>query len=66
MRTQTEKARDDRNRRLCSDYQDMTGKEECAPHRIFVALAKKYNITIPCVRNIVIREGLYKPKGGVS
>lgn len=41
---------------LCNQY------PEAAPHRIFDTIAERHGMTIPGVRNILIKEGLYTSK----
>lgn len=45
---------------ICNDFLALTNQfPDAAPHRIFDTIADHYGMTIPGVRNIVIKAGLY-------
>lgn len=63
VRTPIEKARDERNKRICDSFLKLSNeKPDCAPHRIFRLIAEREGMTIPGVKNIVVDNGLYQCK----
>lgn len=61
--TQTERKRQETHNRICRAYLDYSNKyPETAPHRIFLTIAEEFGMTIPGVRNIIIKAGLYTTK----
>lgn len=63
LRTPIEKERDQRHATIRNEYLTLTNQmPDTAAHRIFSLIADRYDMTIPGVRNIIIRAGLYTPK----
>lgn len=63
IRTKVEKEREAKHRAICNDFLTLTNEMAgVAAHRIFHVIADKYSMTIPGVRNIVIKAGLYATK----
>lgn len=65
LRTPKEKERDQRYATICNEFLELTNQmPDTATHRIFGLIADRHEMTIPGVRNIVIKAGLYttKPK----
>lgn len=63
LRTPKEKARDMRHEQIANMYLTLSNEQPtAAPHRIFNAIAKRYEMTSMGVRRIVERAGLYQPK----
>jgi hypothetical protein len=61
IRTQNEKERDEKHKQICSDFLNLSNQiSDCKPNRILVALAKRYNMSVPGVKNVVVSNGLYK------
>lgn len=59
--------RETRNNAICNDYITLSNKYKCAsPNRIFSALAERYGLTVPGIRSIVMKGGLYQPKYAVK
>lgn len=62
-RTEAEKARDARHRSICNGYNEITEREPgLSAHRIFGVLAKQNGMTIPGIRRVLVKSGLYAPK----
>lgn len=62
-RTPIEKARDERNKRICDSFLKLSNEmPDCRPHRIFMLVAESFGMTVPGVKNIIIGNGLYRPK----
>lgn len=59
--TPIQRAKEERNARICEDYKQMKGKAR--PWRIFSALAEKYNMTATNIYFVVTDSGLYTSKG---
>lgn len=60
LRTPREKERDQRHAAICNEFLTLTNQMPDAPtHRIFGLIADRHGMTIPGVRNIVIKAGLY-------
>lgn len=48
---------------ICNEYLELSNRyPDAAPHRIFDTIADRHEMTIPGVRNIVIKAGLYTSK----
>lgn len=63
LRTPSEKAREERHERIVQMYLSLISEQpEVAPHRIFLAIANKFEMTSMGVKRIVERAGLYQPK----
>lgn len=59
-RTPYEKARDERNRHICNEFLTLSNQMPgTAAHRIFRVIAERTGMTIPGIRNIIIKAGLY-------
>lgn len=62
-RTAYEKARDAKHSQICNEYLEFINTNPgAAPHRIFRIIAERYGMTIPGVRNVVIKAGIYSTK----
>lgn len=60
-RTPIEKARDERNKKICDDFLAFSSQmPNCAPHRIFRIIAERVGMTVPGVKHIIVQNGLYK------
>lgn len=45
---------------ICNEFLMLTNEHpEASPHRIFDTIADRHGMTVPGIRNIVIRAGLY-------
>lgn len=61
VRTPIEKARDERNKLICDNFLKYSNEmPTVAPHRIFRLIAEKVGMTVPGVKNVVVRNGLYQ------
>lgn len=60
LRTPVEKAREERHKRICAMFLDLSNKQpNVAPHRIFGAIAQEVGMTVPGVKHIIVQNGLY-------
>lgn len=60
LRTDKEKERDQKHSLIQNEYLAYANQMPGTPsHRIFGLLAKKHGMTIPGIRNILIKAGLY-------
>lgn len=63
LRTKTEKERDERHEQIRQMFLSLSNEQPgAAPHRIFRAIAYKFEMTTMGVKRIVERAGLYQPK----
>lgn len=63
LRTPREKERDTKHSQICNEFLTLRNQMPgAAPHRIFGLIADRHEMTIPGVRNIVIKAGLYTTK----
>ena len=63
VRTPIEKARDERNKRICNKFLQLSNEmPDCRPHRIFGLIAESVGMTIPGVKKIIVDNGLYQCK----
>ena len=63
LRTPSEKARDERHEQIVRMYLSLSNEQPgAAPHRLFLAIANRFEMTTMGVKRIVERAGLYKPK----
>lgn len=62
-RTEREKARDAKHQQITNEYLEMANTMPgTASHRLFRILAERHNMTIPGIRNILIKNGIYSTK----
>lgn len=48
---------------ICNEFLALSNQyPDAAPHRIFDTIADRYGMTVPGIRNIVIKAGLYHTK----
>ena len=63
LRTPSEKARNEKHERIVQMFLSLSNEQPgAAPHRIFRAIAYKFEMTTMGVKRIVERAGLYQPK----
>lgn len=63
LRTPTEKARQERDAKLCADYKELReSNPTCSDNRIFGALAEDNGLTIMGIKGIIKRNGAYIPR----
>lgn len=63
VRTPIEKARAERHRKICGMFITLRNEQpSIAPHRVFSLIADQFGMTIPGVKSIIVRNGLYKTK----
>ena len=63
LRTPSEKARDEKHERIVNMFLSLSNEQpDAAPHRIFLAIANKFEMTSMGVKRIVERAGLYQSK----
>lgn len=63
LRTPTEKARQERDAKLCADYKELReNNPTCSDNRIFCALAEQNGLTIMGIKGIIKRNGAYIPR----
>jgi len=61
IRTPFEKARDEKHRKICDDFLSLSNQiPDCKPNRIFNLLSQRYSMTVPGIKDVVIRNGLYE------
>ena len=61
--TPVEKARKEKHAKICAMFLDLSNKNpDVFPHRIFDAIARSFGMTTPGVKNIIIKNGLYKTR----
>lgn len=62
-RTATEKARDAKHAQICNQYLELANTMPgTAAHRLMGVIAQQNGMTIPGVRNILIKAGIYATK----
>ena len=62
IRTPIEKERDARHMQICNDYVAYLQKfPNASPNRLFGIIAQQYNMSIPGVRNVLIKHNLFQP-----
>lgn len=62
IRTPIEKERDARHSQICNDYVAYAHKfPNASPNRLFSIIAQQYNMSIPGVRNILVKNNLIQP-----
>lgn len=59
--TPVQRAREERDAKICADYKEMKGKAR--PWRIFSALAERYGMTATNIYYVIAGKGLYTSKG---
>ena len=63
LRTPIEKEREAVHSKVCQMYAELSARfPKASPHRIFSTIAAQVNRSVPNVRNIVIKHGLYTTK----
>lgn len=63
IRTPREKARDERSKRVCESFLRLSNEmPTVAPYRIFRIIAENTGITVPGVKGMLVRNGLYQVK----
>lgn len=63
LRTSIEKAREEKYKKICNMFIDLSNNQpKVAPHRIFGAIAKEVGMTVPGIRSIIVKNGLYKTR----
>lgn len=63
LRTPSEKAREEKHERIVNMFLSLSNEQpDAAPHRIFLAIANKFDMTSMGVKRIVERAGLYQSK----
>ena len=61
VRTPIEKVRDEKHQKICNDFLSLIAQRpDCKAHRIFSLLSQKYTMTVPGVKEVIVRNGLYK------
>ena len=65
VRTASERARDEKHRAVCEAFVGLSAERpELRPNRVMSVVAGRYGLTVPGVRGILIRHGLYAPGEG--
>ena len=65
IRTQHEKERDARHESICQMFLDWSNEHpELAPHRIMSVIANQYKMSVPGIKSIIVRNGLYQCNQG--
>ena len=60
LRTPIEKKRDEKHQRICQMFLDLSNRQpNVAPHRIFGVIAQEVGMTVPGVKHIIVKNGLY-------
>lgn len=63
VRTQKEKEREKKHKDICDEYQKIRQQlPELKEGRIMLSLAIKFDMTVPGIRNILIKNKLYTLK----
>lgn len=63
LRTPIEKERDAFHSKVCQMYAELSARfPKASPNRIFSTIAAQVNRSVPNVRDIVIKHGLYTTK----
>lgn len=63
LRTPIERERDAEHSRICDMYVELMAKfPKASPNRLFTVIAGRSNMSIPGVRNILIKHNLYQSK----
>lgn len=61
-RTAREKAIEAKHRTICKEFEELRrNMPGTSTHRLFTALAERHGMTVPGIRNIAIKAGLYRP-----
>lgn len=61
LSTLSERERAERHKSICNEYSAMVSRyPDCRPHRIMRVVAEKYEMTVPGVRCIIQKYGLYQ------
>lgn len=63
LRTETERARDERHEAICRDYAALhRAYPQYRPYRIMAVLGERHGMSVPGIKKIVESHGLYSPK----
>lgn len=63
LRTPIEKERDAFHSKICQMYVELSARfPKASPNRIFSTIAAQVNRSVPNVRDIIIKKGLYSSK----
>lgn len=63
LRTPIEKERDAFHSKVCQMYVELSARfPKASPNRIFSTIAAQVNRSVPNVRDIIIKKGLYSSK----
>lgn len=63
LRTPIEKERDAFHSKVCQMYVELSARfPKASPNRIFSTIAAQVNRSVPNVRDIIIKKGLYTSK----
>lgn len=63
LRTPIEKERDAFHSKICQMYMELSARfPKASPNRIFSTIAAQVNRSVPNVRDIIIKKGLYSSK----
>lgn len=63
LRTPIEKERDAFHSKICQMYVELSARfPKASPNRIFSTIAAQVNRSVPNVRDIIIKKGLYTSK----
>ena len=63
LRTPIEKERDAFHSKICQMYVELSARfPKASPNRIFSTIATQVNRSVPNVRDIIIKKGLYSSK----
>lgn len=63
LRTPIERERDANHSRICDMYVELVGKfPKASPNRLFTVIAGRSNMSVPGIRNILIKNKLYQPR----
>lgn len=61
-RTEAEKARTELHAAVCREYREFARQlPEASAHRLFGLVAQRHGMTVPGIRKIIIKAGLYNP-----
>lgn len=62
-RTTREKAREAKHKAICNEFLSLTNQfPEASAHRIFGLIAERHQMTMPGIRGILVKAGVYTPK----
>lgn len=62
LRTPYQKVKDQKHQAICARFRELTNLEpQARPTRVMEIIAGEFASTAPGIRNILIRNGAYKP-----